>query len=622
MPPKRKVGRPLGSKNKKGRKTDKKNVGKRKAVSLIGVVEDGDVCSSNGDDCFKSGENICGVCKKIFNSQDELETHYKRCRALEIVSDYFPKAAYTCNECSKKFRFRKSFIEHCKNEHSKSPKRVACSQCNVYCPDKKTLGEHVAKVHERDMYECPTCKRLFVRRSHVLRHMAQTGCDGQGAAEYTCEICSAKFTRKDNLMVHIRLQHIVKNVYKCKSCKYDSKNFSKLVAHWHANHSETPGQYQCHNCSKWTSSRAAMTKHLEIHGEKKYSCDVCGYCTYTVEVMRRHVLTHVADKPYKCEVCPKSYIQRAQLQRHLEVHAGNRCIKCDTPFPSRAKLLVHMREHMGLDKLNCPMKTCTYHTKAFSSEISLNQHLKIHLENKPYSCEVCHKKFHLEVNLRRHLETHTLDRPRRCMYCVSARAYVRGAQLIRHVRKNHENIFRGHLLHVRQVLGADSTVERVKKSELEAILNLLDVESDRILQGYSGSDVLYGGIQDEENRTSKEAPNIEPKKVNSPLLSEEELTDNLRKLLSKLIDKETLDLFGWPDESIDVVLEKVIEQCGAKPADRDKWTRVQRLRENSKHLFLYVIEDKNIARMLGTHTIDQIIKHILKQVSDDDANEI
>lgn len=70
------------------------------------------------------------------------------------------------------------------------------------------------------------------------------------------------------------------------------------------------------------------------------------------------------------------------------------------------------------------------------------------------------------------------------------------------------------------------------------------------------------------------------------------------------------------------VLEKVIEQCGAKPADRDKWTRVQRLRENSKHLFLYVIEDKNIARMLGTHTIDQIVKHILKQVSDDDANEI
>lgn len=68
-------------------------------------------------------------------------------------------------------------------------------------------------------------------------------------------------------------------------------------------------------------------------------------------------------------------------------------------------------------------------------------------------------------------------------------------------------------------------------------------------------------------------------------------------------------------------MEKVITQCGAKPADRDKWTRVQRLRENSKHLFLYVIEDKNISRMLDTHTIDQIIKHILKQVSEEDTKE-
>lgn len=71
------------------------------------------------------------------------------------------------------------------------------------------------------------------------------------------------------------------------------------------------------------------------------------------------------------------------------------------------------------------------------------------------------------------------------------------------------------------------------------------------------------------------------------------------------------------------LLEKVISQCGAKPADREMWTRVQRLRENAKHLFLYVVDDKNVAMMLGTHTIDQIIKHILAQMeteANDDAD--
>lgn len=418
-------------------------------------------------------------------------------------------------------------------------------------------------------------------------------------------------------MVHIRLQHIIKNEHHCKSCTFSTKSFSKLANHWHKFHSDSPDQYQCHHCGSWTSSRAAMIKHLEIHGEKKYSCAACGYSTYTIEVMQRHLLTHVDDKPYKCTLCDKSYIQRAQLQRHLDKHNGNMCPVCKQTFETNANLMIHMREHFGLEKLFCPVKLCTYSKREFMNENSFQNHLKMHVYNKQYKCDVCTKSFHSEMNLRRHLETHTLDRPRRCMYCVSARAYVRGEQLLRHVRKLHPDVFRGHLQHVRQVLGSNVSIERVKKSEMESILNLLDVESERILQGYSGSGVLYGGMQEDQASPSSD----QQKSGNSPLMSEEDLTEILQKLLTRLIDKETLELFGWPDKPVDVVLEKVITQCGAKPADREKWTRVQRLRENSKHLFLSVIEDKNITRMLETHTIDQIVKHILQQVSEDDTNE-
>ncbi|KAJ8723876.1 hypothetical protein PYW07_007856 [Mythimna separata] len=612
MAPKRKkIGRPPGTKNKK-LKTSNKNLVKNNSYNVVIMKKEKETTSP------EEVEYVCNVCNKSFETGQQLLTHHKRCRALEYTEMVFSKAAFSCKECPKKFRFKKSFAEHLQNEHSKLPSSVSCDQCNVSCPDKKTLINHIKNVHERVIYACTHCKRTFVRHSHVLRHMAQSGCDGRRQTSFSCEICDAKFSRKDNLMVHIRLQHIVKTAFNCKYCLFSTKNFSKLVNHWHKEHAETPDQYQCHHCSKWTSSRAAMTKHLEIHGEKKFSCDVCGYSTFTIEVMRRHALTHVTEKPFKCAVCGQSYIQRVQLQRHLDKHTGNLCSHCGETFSSRARLLIHMREHMGLNKLHCPVTTCTYNTKEFINEASLENHLKVHLDDKPYSCEVCSKSFHSEVNLRRHLDTHTLDRPRRCMYCVSARAYVRGEQLIRHVRKHHPAVFKGHLQHVRSVLGIDNSVERVKKSEIESIVNLLDAESDRILQGYSGSGVLYGGMQDEQSSSSSE-PN---KKGNFALLSpEDELTENLKLLLSHLIDAETLDLFGWPDESVDVILEKVIEQCGAKPADREKWTRVQRLRENSKHLFLYVIEDKNLARMLDTHTIDQIVKHILKQVSEDDSKE-
>ncbi|KAI8424980.1 hypothetical protein MSG28_006881 [Choristoneura fumiferana] len=291
-------------------------------------------------------------------------------------------AAFSCRECNKKFRFKQSYTTHVEMQHSKLPGAVSCDQCPVRCPDKKSLIQHIADVHEREIFKCEHCQKEFVRRAHVLRHIAQKGCDGANVSMFPCEICDATFTRKDNLIVHLRLQHINPNHFQCKHCSYHTGNFSKLI----------------------------------IHTQKFHSA---------------------------------------------------------------------------------------------------------------FECAVCKKKFHNDINMRRHVSTHTLDRPRRCMYCVTARAYVRGEQLVKHT----------------------------------------------------------------ENNT---------------LMSEEDLAESLRRLLTQLIDLEKLECFGWPDESIDV--------CGARAADRERWTRVQRLRENTKQLFLYVIEDANIARMLDTHTIDQIIQHILQQL--------
>ncbi|XP_063539169.1 protein suppressor of hairy wing-like [Cydia strobilella] len=586
MPPGKKTGRPPGSKNKVP---------------------------------FK---NKCNYCSLVLKCRSDMLKHLRVCskKKLSKLKDLDPKkAVYSCTQCTKKFRFENSYTKHLLMEHSKLRTAVDCKQCNVRCPNHRALKEHIANVHEREIFECEHCKKQFVRRAHVLRHIAQKGCDGSGVKMFPCEICNASFTRKDNLIVHLRLQHINKNNYHCKHCTYHTKNFSKLIIHTQKNHSEPKNCFECDHCSKVTSSRAAMAKHLEIHGEKKYECDVCGYATYTIEVIRRHVLVHVEDKPYKCAICNQSYIQRSQLQRHLVKHTGNMCGKCGGTFSSKAGLIIHQREHLGLDKLLCPYDACSYSKKEFSSEASLTNHVKTHLDEKPFQCAVCKKRFHNEINQRRHVMTHQLDRPRRCMYCVNARAYVRGEQLVKHVRKCHPDLFRAHLQHVRRVLGTSDKIDRVKKSEMDSILNVLDAESERILQGY-GEGVLYGGVQDVEPDDIDVPLKIE--KTENPLMSEGELAESLKKLLTQLIDMEKLECFGWPDESVDVVLEKVIEQCGARAADRSRWTRVQRLRENTKQLFLYVIEDANIARMLDTHTIDQIVKHILTQVADTDAAEI
>ncbi|CAH2258339.1 jg10540 [Pararge aegeria aegeria] len=584
MPPKgKRVGRPPGPRNKKKIKT-----------------EDAEVCV---------------FCKQFYDSPDVYKQHLQLCKNSQLHTTPNQDNSYNCTQCNKKFKLKKSFKNHLKNEHSKTPGSIKCHQCYVVCPNSDVLAKHQELIHQREIFECEHCSTKFVRRSHVARHKLQKGCDGKNINTFPCEICDASFTRKDNLMVHLRLQHIAKYSFTCKLCEYHTRNFSKLIIHTQRTHMENH-QLECDHCGKVTGSRAAMTKHLEIHGEKKYACDVCGYNTYTIEVMRRHVLTHVPDKPHKCPLCERSYIQKVQLQRHMKTHSGICCTLCGESFKTEAKLLVHESQHKGVKSLKCPFDDCVFHTKELNSKETLEDHIKMHYS--PYECEVCRKRFNNEPNMRRHLATHALEKPRRCMYCVTARAYVRGEHLIRHVRKSHPQIFRERLQHVRRVLGSVVGVERVRKSEIESILNVLDAESERILNGY-GEGVLYGGLR-EMSPSEVEAANEEELKEeeDSPLMSEDELEQSLKKLLMQLIDKEMLECFGWPNESIDVVLERVIENCGARAADRDKWTLVQRLRENAKHLFLYVIEDKNIARMMDTHTIDQIIKHILQQVSEND----
>ncbi|CAG9789352.1 unnamed protein product [Diatraea saccharalis] len=560
-------------------------------------------------------EYKCAVCDSSFDEESKLDKHLVNCNeANSVMSAMDARAHIKCNECTKVFKFKNNFLMHVQNEHSKLPGSVACHLCPVRCPNKSTLRKHIQMTHNREEYACTYCKKTFVRRAHVMRHLLQSGCNGAEVASFPCEICGANFSRKDNLIVHLRIQHILKKGYSCKYCSYTSKNFSKLVKHWQENHLE-PLKFECDICGKTTSSRTSIAKHLEIHGDKKHACDVCGYSTFTAEVLKRHMFTHLKDKPHKCDICGNSYIQRLQLDRHMQKHIGNICKQCGEAFPSKVRLMVHQRVHLGLERLVCPVKECNFSNREFDSEASLRTHVKSHLGSKDYKCEVCNKTFFSEVNMKRHVATHRLDRPRRCMYCVSARAYVRGEQLLRHVRHQHSDLFRQHLAHVRNVLGKNINVDRVRKSELDSILNVLDAESDRIL-AYSSSDTLYGGVEKVEG-------NIIPVKEveDNPLMSEKELEENLKLLLKRLVDDDVLEIFGWPNESVDTVLEKVIEHCGARSADKSRWTRVQCLRENTKHLFLYAVEDKNIARMLETHTIDQIVKHILVQVDDEQPAE-
>lgn len=96
------------------------------------------------------------------------------------------------------------------------------------------------------------------------------------------------------------------------------------------------------------------------------------------------------------------------------------------------------------------------------------------------------------------------------------------------------------------------------------------------------------------------------------VLSDEELLDSIKELLGLLVEAPTLEKLGWPDTSVDELLESVIKRCGQEPTCHEDYSFNDRLRENCKLFFTVVIDDATIKSLLNNQTVDEVIQHVLK----------
>lgn len=97
-------------------------------------------------------------------------------------------------------------------------------------------------------------------------------------------------------------------------------------------------------------------------------------------------------KNYQCEVCQKQFGYSNDLRKHLRIHLDERpfsCTQCNKTFRQAGCLKNHIACQHGTDT----SFTCDYCTKSFPIKERLRLHLRIHSGFKPYHCLICMKKF-------------------------------------------------------------------------------------------------------------------------------------------------------------------------------------------------------------------------------------
>ncbi|GFY42396.1 hypothetical protein TNIN_238641 [Trichonephila inaurata madagascariensis] len=76
-----------------------------------------------------------------------------------------------------------------------------CNICGKHFPTNANLKRHTLQVHEKnDVFQCVDCRKKFIRQNDLKRHSDSVN----STEKIVCEFCDTSFTRKDNLLKHLK----------------------------------------------------------------------------------------------------------------------------------------------------------------------------------------------------------------------------------------------------------------------------------------------------------------------------------------------------------------------------------------------------------------------------------
>nr|CAD7430044.1 unnamed protein product [Timema monikensis] len=179
--------------------------------------------------------------------------------------------------------------------------------------------------------------------------------------------------------------------------------------------------YECNFCGLILTNRDKMKVHLEVHNsDETLSCDESFECDegfIDKLILEEPAKEEDSNKPFTCHMCTKRFNLKSTALRHVkEVHEhtwGHYCPVCNREFARKGAVDNHMRRHTGEKPYTC--KICL---KNFMVRSTLTRHLKeVHERLRRHFCKVCGYGFYTRLLLRNHIRTHTDDRPYFCRAC-------------------------------------------------------------------------------------------------------------------------------------------------------------------------------------------------------------
>lgn len=311
----------------------------------------------------------CDLCKKSFVAKEVIKKHLENIH-LNVVSDQDPDGEY-CGFC-KKFIFKNSFKDHVKQKHNRIECKVCdkvyfnkstfhnhkrtheveytCDHCNSKFSLKRTLEEHILRVHLRKTprSKCEHCGKYLVS-TNLKRHIRAVH---EKQLDFVCDACNKGFQNKQMLRDHLAVVHLNQQNHLCTICNKNFAHSFALVRHLNTVHGAQP-RIKCEKCVKTFTRRGDYKSHLKLHKTRPFHCQSfpCKFMSQTKEALEKHELvTHIKPKWYRqvkhtCSKCDKTYKSSLGLKRHVDKEHLGLMFQCDL-CGKKLTRKDHIRDHL------------------------------------------------------------------------------------------------------------------------------------------------------------------------------------------------------------------------------------------------------------------------------------
>ncbi|NP_001315144.1 zinc finger protein 1035 isoform X1 [Danio rerio] len=311
----------------------------------------------------KSDVHKCHVCSKVFAQAGILHRHLR--------VQHQEKVDYTCNICSKKYRFPSDLDIH-KTYHDPS-RPLVCTTCQMRYWTEKALALHQRMAHGH--VQPPNSK--------------ESGLKAKTEQVYRCEPCDKTYTIKKSYIKHCQVKHKPESVQTPNDETKTSTSVSQASDKEESdrnfeddddsdNDSDSAPYFPCHVCGKTFLTSEKLEDHQRCHlGEKPFECEECGKCFVQLTNLQQHQRSHKSE--FQCQMCGKGFTSLFSLRKHKQMHvkkSAHRCTKCHLSFTRSTELAEHMITHRDE---NFPCDLCD---ETFSCKTSRAEHRKMHTEQE------------------------------------------------------------------------------------------------------------------------------------------------------------------------------------------------------------------------------------------------